>query len=74
MLSENMYTKIKCMDTKQKLYKINGPMYKNGSYWLSKTEEFKNPFYGHKIMSNGSVKEAINQKISNCKQSILFNQ
>ena len=60
MLSEDMYTMVKYVDAKQKLYKINCPMYKNGSYWLSTTEDIKNPFYGTKMSGCGSVKEAIN--------------
>ncbi len=60
MLSEDMYTMAKYVDTTQKLYKINCPMYKNGSYWLSTTEEVKNPFYGSKMSSCGSVNETIN--------------
>ncbi|OAQ42287.1 hypothetical protein A5893_04020 [Pedobacter psychrophilus] len=59
MLSENIYDYAKVADLPAPVYKINCPMYKDGSFWLSKTKEVKNPFYGDKMISCGDVKETI---------------
>ena len=59
MLSENFYDYAKVADLPAPVYKINCPMYKDGSFWLSKTKEVKNPFYGDKMISCGEFQETI---------------
>lgn len=43
------------------LYKQYCPMYNDneGGYWLSESEEIKNPLFGSKMLTCGSVKETI---------------
>ncbi|MBC7652905.1 MAG: DUF3347 domain-containing protein [Oligoflexus sp.] len=60
MLSEDIYIMAKNVDASQTFYKITCPMYKNGAFWLSTTQDIKNPFYGNKMSTCGSVEETIN--------------
>ncbi|MBS4033491.1 MAG: DUF3347 domain-containing protein [Ignavibacterium sp.] len=61
MLSNDLYDLVKEFGSGQVLYKDFCPMYndKKGAIWLSETKEIKNPYYGKKMMTCGSVKEEI---------------
>ena len=50
--------------TDRTLYQQYCPMYnKNkGGYWLSDSQEIKNPLFGSKMLTCGSVKETISMK------------
>ena len=58
MLSKDVTDLIKVFGTKQKLYQDYCPMYDQGKsgYWISETKEIKNPYYGSKMLTCGSVK------------------
>jgi len=62
MLSNDLYDLVKEFGSGQILYKDFCPMYndKKGAIWLSETKEIKNPYYGKKMVTCGSVKEEIN--------------
>lgn len=60
MLSEDIYDLVKILNAPLTLYKINCPMYKKGSFWLSTTKEVNNPYYGAKMSNCGEVEETIN--------------
>lgn len=63
MLSRDMASLIKNFGNNgQTLYKDFCPMADNGkgALWISEIKEIKNPFYGTKMISCGSVKETIN--------------
>ena len=62
MLSKDINDLIKTFGTNQKLYYDYCPMYDNGKtgYWISETKEIKNPFYGAKMLTCGSIKKQIN--------------
>lgn len=61
MLSKDMYDLVKAFGSTQLLYKDFCPMYndKKGAIWLSETKQIKNPYYGKKMLSCGSMKEEI---------------
>lgn len=61
ILSKDMYDLVKAIGTDQVLYKIDCSMYndKKGAIWLSETKEIKNPYYGKKMITCGSVREEI---------------
>ena len=61
-LSTKLYLMVKASPLKSPIYYQNCPMFENGkgANWLSLNEEIKNPFYGSKMMTCGSVKEKIN--------------
>jgi hypothetical protein len=61
MLSKDVYDLIKTFGTTAKVYHDFCPMYNNkkGAYWLSEAKEIKNPYYGSKMLTCGSVKEEI---------------
>ena len=61
MLSKDMYDLVKTFGSVQLLYKDFCPMYndKKGAIWLSEKKEIKNPYYGKKMLTCGSVKEEI---------------
>ena len=61
MLSKDMYDLVKTFGVTQLLYKDFCPMYndKKGAIWLSEKKEIKNPYYGKKMLTCGSVKEEI---------------
>jgi hypothetical protein len=60
MLSEDIYDFVKATGSPKTLYRIECPMYKNGSYWLSTSKNVKNPYMGQNMSSCGSVKDSIN--------------
>ena len=61
MLSNDMYDMVKAFGGGQVLYKDFCPMYNNnkGAIWLSDIKEIKNPYFGKKMPTCGSVKEEI---------------
>jgi hypothetical protein len=56
-MSKDMYDMVKAFGAGMTLYHDHCPMYNDGSMWLSETKEIKNPFYGDKMMTCGSVEE-----------------
>lgn len=61
-LSLNLYQNIKeIKGNQQTLYKQYCPMAFNnrGAFWLSNTEEIKNPYFGEQMMTCGKVEEVI---------------
>ncbi len=61
MLSKDMYDIVKTFGAGQTLYQTHCPMYNDnkGANWLSETKEIKNPYFGKKMSTCGSVKEEI---------------
>lgn len=61
MLSKDMYDMVKAFGAGQTLYNDFCPMYNNkkGATWLSETKGIKNPYYGKKMQTCGTVKEEI---------------
>ncbi len=61
MLSQDVYDLVKAFPAGQTLYQDHCPMYNDGkgAIWLSETKEIKNPYYGKKMITCGSVKETI---------------
>lgn len=62
MLSKDVYDLAKAFGSGQQVsYKIFCPMYneKKGAFWLSETKEIRNPYYGKKMLTCGSVQEEI---------------
>ena len=64
VLSKNMYELTKVSKQATPVYYQHCPMYNNGkgANWLSKEEAIKNPYYGSKMLTCGSVQETINNK------------
>ncbi len=64
LLSENIYDLTKVSKQSETLYYQHCPMFNNGkgANWLSKEESIKNPFYGSKMLTCGSVQETIGNK------------
>ena len=62
VLSTDINDLISLLGTDKTLYKDFCPMANNnkGAYWLSEVKEIKNPFFGSKMMTCGSVKKQIN--------------
>jgi hypothetical protein len=62
MLSKDVYDLVKTFGAGQVLYKDFCPMYndKKGAMWLSETKAIKNPYYGKKMLTCGSVQEELN--------------
>ncbi len=61
-LSDNMYIEAKAFHTNgTDIYYQFCPMADNGkgAYWLSETNEIRNPYFGSKMLSCGSTKEII---------------
>ena len=56
-MSKDMYDLVKAFGAGMTLYHDHCPMYNDGSIWLSETKDIKNPFYGDKMMTCGSVEE-----------------
>lgn len=56
-MSKDMYDMVKAFGAGMTLYHDHCPMYNDGSMWLSETKDIKNPFYGDKMMTCGSVEE-----------------
>lgn len=61
-LSTDMNDLIALLGTDKILYHDFCPMANNdkGAYWISETEEIKNPYFGSEMMNCGSVKKQIN--------------
>ena len=61
-LSKNMYELAKASKQEIPVYYQHCPMYNNGkgANWLSKEEAVKNPYYGSKMLTCGSLQETIN--------------
>jgi hypothetical protein len=59
MLSKDINDLIKIFGAPQKLYQDFCPMYDDGkgAIWISETQEIKNPFFGSKMPTCGSVKK-----------------
>jgi uncharacterized protein (DUF885 family) len=57
MMSKDMYEMVKAFGTAMTLYHDHCPMFKNGSMWLSESKDIRNPYYGEKMMTCGSVEE-----------------
>lgn len=62
VLSKDVIDLIEITGTDKTLYIDFCPMYNNnkGAQWLSENKEIKNPYYGSKMMTCGSVKKQIN--------------
>ncbi|MCO6496899.1 MAG: DUF3347 domain-containing protein [Chitinophagaceae bacterium] len=60
VLSDNMHNLVKTFSTGKELYQQFCPMYEGGAYWLSDSKKVLNPYYGDKMLTCGTVKEAIN--------------
>lgn len=61
MLSKDVNDLIKIFGAGQKLYLDFCPMYDDGkgANWISETKEIKNPYYGSKMLTCGSVKKEL---------------
>lgn len=62
LLSKDVQDLIAITGTDRKLYQTFCPMYNagKGGIWLSETKEIKNPYYGSKMLTCGSIKKEIN--------------
>lgn len=60
-LSTNLYELAKALGAGQKVYRDYCPMAfdNKGAYWLSETEDIRNPYFGDMMLSCGKVKEII---------------
>ena len=61
MLSKDVNDLIKIFGAKQKLYQDFCPMYNDGkgAIWISESKEIKNPYYGSKMLTCGSMKKQL---------------
>lgn len=61
MLSNDINDLVSSFGTTQKLYQDYCPMADNGkgAIWISETKEIKNPYYGSKMLTCGSIKKEI---------------
>ncbi len=61
MLSELMYDLVKAFGGDRAIYHDHCPMYNEnkGAMWLSEMKEVKNPYFGSKMLTCGSVEEVI---------------
>jgi len=62
VLSTDVNDLITLLGTEKTLYHDFCPMANNnkGAYWLSEVEDIKNPYFGAKMMTCGSIKKQIN--------------
>lgn len=60
-MSEEMYQLVKSFGGNQTLYHAHCPMAQNnkGALWITESQEIKNPYFGAKMLSCGSIEEAI---------------
>lgn len=60
-LSKDLYELVKTFGAGQPLYQDFCPMYNDGkgATWLSETKEVKNPYFGKKMPTCGSIKEEL---------------
>lgn len=58
-LSKDIRDLIEIFGSPQKLYQVNCPMYNDnkGAIWISEIKEIKNPYYGSKMSTCGSIKK-----------------
>jgi hypothetical protein len=61
MLSKDINDLVKTFKSEQKLYQDYCPMYDNGkgAIWISESKDIKNPYYGKKMLSCGSMKKEL---------------
>lgn len=61
-LSEDILELINLMGSNQKLYQDYCPMYDNneGAMWISETKDIKNPYFGDKMMTCGTIQKEFN--------------
>ncbi len=62
MISDNMYDLVRTVHfDKETIYHQFCPMAFNdaGAYWLSRTTDIKNPYFGKKMLTCGEVKDSI---------------
>lgn len=62
MISDNMYDLVRTVRYDREIvYHQYCPMAFNdaGAYWLSKTEDIKNPYFGKKMLTCGEVKDSL---------------
>lgn len=59
-LSNNIIDMVGITGTETKLFQQFCPMYDKGSSWLSMSKDIKNPYYGSKMLTCGTVKKEIN--------------
>ena len=59
MMSKDMYDMVKAFGAGMALYHDHCPMAQDnkGAMWLSETKEIRNPYFGDKMMTCGSVEE-----------------
>lgn len=57
LVSKEVNDLIKTFGTDHKLYQAYCPMYDEGKsgYWISETEEIRNPYFGSKMLNCGSI-------------------
>lgn len=60
-LSKDIIDFVAITGTKNTLYQQFCPMYDEGSAWLSKSNEVRNPYYGSKMLKCGKVQKKINK-------------
>lgn len=62
VLSKDVIDLIAITGTEKTLYQDFCPMYndKKGAQWLSESKEIKNPYYGSKMLTCGSIQKQIN--------------
>ncbi|HRN73208.1 MAG TPA: DUF3347 domain-containing protein [Ginsengibacter sp.] len=58
-MSNNMHKLVSTFESGKELYQQYCPMYEGGSSWLSDSKDILNPYYGDKMLTCGTVKEAI---------------
>ena len=58
-LSKSMIELAKAAPRSSAIHLQHCPMYEGGSDWLSREKEIRNPYYGSKMLTCGSVKETI---------------
>ncbi len=66
MVSDNMYDLIRTVRyDKEVVYHQYCPMAFNdaGAYWLSRTSDIKNPYFGKKMLTCGEVKDSLNFRV-----------
>jgi hypothetical protein len=61
MMSDNLYMLVDRFGAGRTLYRDYCPMYNNneGAFWLSESEEIRNPYFGNKMLTCGQVKTVI---------------
>jgi len=61
LLSIDIYDLVKAFGGGQVLYKDYDPMFNNGkgAFWLSETQEIKNPYMGKAMVNSGTIQEEI---------------